>query len=323
MNGASDLAVAVFGDAGRHARTTIGVPSLPLDAAVEVEGHVRDLVKGFPRRGRRGLYAASCPTARPTLTLTLHPQIAEIPAAEWDACAGDGNPFVSHAFLARWRIAARPTRAPAGCRSTRCCASGERIVAAAPMYAKSHSYGEYVFDHGWANAFERGGRQLLPEAAGRRAVQPGARAAPAGPATGIADRGAWARRWRRPAASWASPRSTRRSAPRRSGRRWAGPAGCSGSARSSTGRTRATGRFDDFLGALARASGSAIRRERRDANAAGLEFVTLRGHEITAAALGRVLQVLHLDRGPQMGQRLSDAQASSRCCRSGWATGWC
>jgi len=38
MNGASDLAVAVFGESGRHARTTIGVPSLPADAAVEVEG---------------------------------------------------------------------------------------------------------------------------------------------------------------------------------------------------------------------------------------------------------------------------------------------
>lgn len=38
MNGASDLAVAAFGEAGRHARTTIGVPSLPGDAAVEVEG---------------------------------------------------------------------------------------------------------------------------------------------------------------------------------------------------------------------------------------------------------------------------------------------
>ncbi|WP_029606180.1 RidA family protein [Kozakia baliensis] len=37
MNGASDLAVEVFGDAGRHARSTIGVPSLPLDAPVEVE----------------------------------------------------------------------------------------------------------------------------------------------------------------------------------------------------------------------------------------------------------------------------------------------
>jgi enamine deaminase RidA (YjgF/YER057c/UK114 family) len=38
MNGASDLMVEVFGDKGRHARTTVGVASLPLDAAVEVEG---------------------------------------------------------------------------------------------------------------------------------------------------------------------------------------------------------------------------------------------------------------------------------------------
>jgi enamine deaminase RidA (YjgF/YER057c/UK114 family) len=41
MNGASDLAVAVFGEAGRHTRTTLGVPSLPLDASVEVEGVFR------------------------------------------------------------------------------------------------------------------------------------------------------------------------------------------------------------------------------------------------------------------------------------------
>jgi enamine deaminase RidA (YjgF/YER057c/UK114 family) len=38
MNGASDLMVEVFGDKGRHARTTVGVSALPLDAAVEVEG---------------------------------------------------------------------------------------------------------------------------------------------------------------------------------------------------------------------------------------------------------------------------------------------
>nr|CAE28578.1 Endoribonuclease L-PSP [Rhodopseudomonas palustris CGA009] len=38
MNGASDLMVAVFGDKGRHARTTVGVASLPANAAVEVEG---------------------------------------------------------------------------------------------------------------------------------------------------------------------------------------------------------------------------------------------------------------------------------------------
>ena len=41
MNGASNLAVEVFGERGRHARTTVGVPSLPLDAAVEVEGLFR------------------------------------------------------------------------------------------------------------------------------------------------------------------------------------------------------------------------------------------------------------------------------------------
>ncbi len=41
MNGASDLAVEVFAEFGRHARSTIGVPSLPLDAAVEVEGMFR------------------------------------------------------------------------------------------------------------------------------------------------------------------------------------------------------------------------------------------------------------------------------------------
>jgi enamine deaminase RidA (YjgF/YER057c/UK114 family) len=40
MNGASELCVAVFGDAGRHARTTIGVPALPADAATEVEALV-------------------------------------------------------------------------------------------------------------------------------------------------------------------------------------------------------------------------------------------------------------------------------------------
>jgi enamine deaminase RidA (YjgF/YER057c/UK114 family) len=38
MNGASDLAVEIFGDTGRHARATVGVPSLPMDAPVEIEG---------------------------------------------------------------------------------------------------------------------------------------------------------------------------------------------------------------------------------------------------------------------------------------------
>ena len=39
------------------------------------------------------------PDGSATLTLTLHQKVADIPAAEWDACAGTDNPFVSHAFL--------------------------------------------------------------------------------------------------------------------------------------------------------------------------------------------------------------------------------
>ena len=100
-----------------------------------------------------------------------------------DACAGDGNPFVSHAnSSARWRTADRPTRAPAGCRNMPCCGvTAARSSAVVPMYAKSHSYGEYVFDHGWANAHGAGRRAVLPETPGRGAVQPGAGSAAVAP----------------------------------------------------------------------------------------------------------------------------------------------
>src|SRR4051794_3152538 len=81
------------------------------------------------------------------LTLSLHKAIGEVSAVDWDACAGAGNPFVSHAFLAcveesgsanartGWLPQHAVLRDGAG-----------RVMACAPMYAKSHSYGEYVFD---------------------------------------------------------------------------------------------------------------------------------------------------------------------------------
>jgi predicted N-acyltransferase len=99
-----------------------------------------------------------------TLTLTLHPRIAEIAPVEWDACAGGDNPFVGHAFLSAledsgstgprtgWLPQHASFRDEAGC-----------VVAVAPLYAKSHSYGEYVFDHGWAAAFERAGGRYYPK----------------------------------------------------------------------------------------------------------------------------------------------------------------
>src|SRR5690348_6970990 len=104
------------------------------------------------------------PDGTAALTLTLHQSIAGIAAADWDTCAGDGNPFVSHAFLSALEdsgsASARTGWLPqhAVLRDNE-----ERVVAVAPMYAKSHSYGEYVFDHGWAHALERAGGEYYPK----------------------------------------------------------------------------------------------------------------------------------------------------------------
>src|SRR5690348_10793402 len=98
------------------------------------------------------------PDGSPALTLTLHPRIADIPEHEWDVCADVNNPFVCHAFLAALEdsgsASARTGWLPQHAALRDLCG---RLVAVAPMYAKSHSYGEYVFDHGWAHAFERAG----------------------------------------------------------------------------------------------------------------------------------------------------------------------
>src|SRR5664279_1086814 len=104
------------------------------------------------------------PDGSATLTLTLHPRIAEISAADWDACAGDGNPFVSHAFLSALEDSGS-ANARTGWLPRHAVLRTEvgKVVAIAPMYAKSHSYGEYVFDHGWANALERAGGQYYPK----------------------------------------------------------------------------------------------------------------------------------------------------------------
>lgn len=98
------------------------------------------------------------------LSLTLHARIADIPALEWDGCAGDANPFVSHAFLSALEDSGSAT-ARTGWLPQHAVLrdAGGGIVGVAPMYAKSHSYGEYVFDHGWAHAFERAGGAYYPK----------------------------------------------------------------------------------------------------------------------------------------------------------------
>ena len=105
------------------------------------------------------------PDGMPDFTLTLHPRISDIPAAEWDRCAGTeagrGNPFVSHAFLSALEDSGSANSRTGWLPQHAALRQGDALVGVAPMYAKSHSYGEYVFDHAWAHAFERGGRRLL------------------------------------------------------------------------------------------------------------------------------------------------------------------
>ncbi|MBU3077210.1 GNAT family N-acetyltransferase [Sphingomonas quercus] len=90
--------------------------------------------------------------------------IGSLPAAEWDACAGADNPFVSHAFLSileeSGSVSPRTGWQPVPLVIED--ADG-RIAAVAPAYAKSHSQGEYVFDHGWANAWEQAGGSYYPK----------------------------------------------------------------------------------------------------------------------------------------------------------------
>ena len=98
------------------------------------------------------------------LTLNLATAINSIPSAEWDAVAGSANPFVSHAFLAALEDG-KATGGDTGWETMHLVlrdADG-RLVGAMPHYLKHHSYGEYIFDHSWANAFMRAGGDYYPK----------------------------------------------------------------------------------------------------------------------------------------------------------------
>ena len=100
--------------------------------------------------------------------------MARVPATAWDACAagqhglaadgGPENPFVSHAFLDALEQSGSVGRKAGWLPQHVVVEDGSgTLLAAAPLYVKSHSQGEYVFDHGWANAYERAGGRYYPK----------------------------------------------------------------------------------------------------------------------------------------------------------------
>ena len=123
--------------------------------------------------------------ASPEITLEAVPSAGEIPAEAWDACANPGanrhhfngatpnascansrpyyNPFVSHAFFsAAEKSGSAAVRTGWGPRHLIAKLDGA-IAGIVPCYLKAHSQGEYVFDRGWADAYERAGGRYYPK----------------------------------------------------------------------------------------------------------------------------------------------------------------
>src|SRR5688572_23678610 len=102
--------------------------------------------------------------AEADLTVRIAPAVGMFPGADWDGLAGPGNPFVSHAFLTALEDSGSVgpgtgwTPAPLAIED-----GAGQLLGALPAYAKSHSQGEYVFDHAWADAWERAGGNYYPK----------------------------------------------------------------------------------------------------------------------------------------------------------------
>ncbi|HVL79732.1 MAG TPA: GNAT family N-acetyltransferase [Sphingomicrobium sp.] len=92
----------------------------------------------------------------------IAPGFESVDAAQWDAIAG-GHPFTSHAFLASLEASASVGAGTGWSPAPILVEEEGALAAAAPAFLKSHSQGEYVFDHGWADAYERAGGRYYPK----------------------------------------------------------------------------------------------------------------------------------------------------------------
>lgn len=236
----------------------------------------------------------TCPTEtdEDAVSVRVIGDIAEVDAAEWDACARGSvsgaadphNPFVSHAFLSALEDAGC-VGASAGWLPQHLVVEDDAGTAQAvmPCYLKNHSFGEYVFDHGWADAFERAGGQYYPKlqvsvpftpVTGRRLMARGG--GNSGRNTLIAAALELCRRQGASSVHWTFVEQAE----------W--------KLLGQFGMLQRTDQqfhwmnaryadFDAFLGSLASRKRKAIRRERRGAVENGIEIVRLTGSDITEA----------------------------------------
>ncbi|MET4127382.1 GNAT family N-acetyltransferase [Roseovarius sp. MBR-6] len=223
------------------------------------------------------------------ITITLHDRIAEIGAADWDACAcpeaaggaRPEDPFTTYRFLSALEDSGSVGRGTGWQPQYMRAEAGGTVIAVAPLYVKSHSQGEYIFDHSWAHAYERAGGRYYPKLQG---------AVPFTPVTGR-------RLLARPgfeAAGRAALLQGARDVAERHGVSSVHLTFCTGeevAAGEVAGylarrtqqyhwQNRGYGSFDAFLADLSSRKRKAIRKERARANAFGGEIVALTGDAI-------------------------------------------
>jgi len=213
-------------------------------------------------------------------------RVSEVGREAWDACAGNpayaGNPFIRYDFLhATEEANCAVERTGWGPQHLAIDDDEGRVAAVMPLYLKSHSQGEYIFDHAWADAYERAGGAYYPKLLS---------AAPFTPATGarfLARPDVDADEARRFLLGGALALCERYGAssfhvnfPTEDEWRWLGEQGLARrEGQQYHWRNRGYGSFDDFLAALSSGRRKTIRRERREAGE-GLEILRLSGAEI-------------------------------------------
>ena len=102
-----------------------------------------------------------------TLTATIAGATSEIDATVWNGLVAatdpHANPFLDHAFFLALEGSGSATRRTGWTPRHVILRDQQRVVGLLPMYEKTHSQGEYVFDHGWAQAFEQAGGEYYPK----------------------------------------------------------------------------------------------------------------------------------------------------------------
>lgn len=99
--------------------------------------------------------------------LRIVSRLADIDASKWDACANPTgrpyHPFTTHAFLSALEESGSAAPETGWAPQHLLLEDDEGLAACMPLYVKGHSYGEYVFDHAWAEAFHRAGGRYYPK----------------------------------------------------------------------------------------------------------------------------------------------------------------